>query len=398
MLGIEDYGSDSGSEEKDQVQTPVQAKSIALPAPSQSTSTIAATTKVKAKRLKKITIGLPSLPASQDDEDGEGADGPPAKRLRRTGVGGSSLLSMLPAPKQIKPVPAQPERILGSKAGPGLVFNVSQPSSSPAVTITASDEGTFKDGQRNQVLSDDERMIESTGKSLATSFLPPSLARGRPNISLEEVTKAATAPHTMSSKSTSTPSTDFFSLDSVSNKSTTSDSYLSSVASSASKFSSAPEVPTFEPPEPTPTDTYPGYYQLPSGAWATYDPTYYATFLKKWQDEYDAQVRALEKGTARGFEGYESGSVQEIDTAKEMERAKVELKEREEKKALTRGAGAGPSAPKMKITASKMSGIAKTRHQLATLLRDAYQNREALEEQIAEAKRNRKEAGNKYGF
>ena len=44
-----------------------------------------------------------------------------------------------------------------------------------------------------------------------------------------------------------------------------------------------------------------------------------------------------------------------------------------------------------------MSGIAKTRHQLATLLRDAYQNREALEEKIAEGRRNRKEAGNKYG-
>ena len=44
-----------------------------------------------------------------------------------------------------------------------------------------------------------------------------------------------------------------------------------------------------------------------------------------------------------------------------------------------------------------MSGIAKTRHQLATLLRDAYQNREALEERIAEGRRNRKEAGNKYG-
>ncbi len=44
-----------------------------------------------------------------------------------------------------------------------------------------------------------------------------------------------------------------------------------------------------------------------------------------------------------------------------------------------------------------MSGIAKTRHQLATLLRDAYQNRESLEEKIAEGRRNRKEAGNKYG-
>ena len=44
-----------------------------------------------------------------------------------------------------------------------------------------------------------------------------------------------------------------------------------------------------------------------------------------------------------------------------------------------------------------LGGRAKTRHQLSTLLTDAYQNREALEEKIAMARRNRKEAGNKYG-
>jgi proline-rich protein PRCC len=31
------------------------------------------------------------------------------------------------------------------------------------------------------------------------------------------------------------------------------------------------------------------------------------------------------------------------------------------------------------------------------LLNEAYENREALEEKIAEGRRNRKEAGNKYG-
>jgi len=45
-----------------------------------------------------------------------------------------------------------------------------------------------------------------------------------------------------------------------------------------------------------------------------------------------------------------------------------------------------------------MSGIARSRHQLSTLLREAYENREALEEKIAEGRRNRKEAGNKYGM
>jgi len=46
---------------------------------------------------------------------------------------------------------------------------------------------------------------------------------------------------------------------------------------------------------------------------------------------------------------------------------------------------------------SKVSKGARKRGQLASLLVEAYQNREALEEQIAEGRRNRKEAGNKYG-
>ncbi len=53
---------------------------------------------------------------------------------------------------------------------------------------------------------------------------------------------------------------------------------------------------------------------------------------------------------------------------------------------------------RISLQPSKFSGIAKSRHQLSTLLRDAYENREALEERIAEGRRNRKEAGNKYGM
>ena len=44
-----------------------------------------------------------------------------------------------------------------------------------------------------------------------------------------------------------------------------------------------------------------------------------------------------------------------------------------------------------------MNRVANSRHQLSTLLKQAYENREALEERIAQGKRNRKEAGNKYG-
>jgi proline-rich protein PRCC len=95
--------------------------------------------------------------------------------------------------------------------------------------------------------------------------------------------------------------------------------------------SSAPEVGTFTPPLPTPTDPYPGYYLLPSGSWAAYDAVYYATFVKKWQKEYDAHVRALEKGEVER----EAEEAAEVNMGKEMEKARREVKEREDRKALT---------------------------------------------------------------
>lgn len=134
---------------------------------------------------------------------------------------------------------------------------------------------------------------------------------------------------------------------------TTSKTEAKNTASSSSSIlttvSAAPELPTFEPPEPTPTDPYPGYYQLPSGSWAAYDLEYYNKFMKKWEQEYNAHVRALEKGTMKGFEGLQDAAVEEIDALKEMEKAKKEVQEREAKKAITQGAGGAPAAPKMNI-------------------------------------------------
>ena len=122
-----------------------------------------------------------------------------------------------------------------------------------------------------------------------------------------------------------------------------------STSSSLSLLSAAPSLPTFELPEPTQTDPYPGYYQLSSGVWAAYDSEYYAKFMKKWEHDYNSQLRALEKGAIKGFEGLEDAAVEEIDALKEMEKAKKEIQEKEEKKAVTRGAGGGPVAPKMNI-------------------------------------------------
>jgi hypothetical protein len=122
-----------------------------------------------------------------------------------------------------------------------------------------------------------------------------------------------------------------------------------STSASMPTVSSAPQIEDFTPPEPTPTDPYPGYYLLPNGSWAAYDPMYYKKIYDKWQSEYNTHVRALEKGMVKGFEGLETAGAHEVDALAEMERAKKEIQEREEKKALTHGAGGAPAAPRMNI-------------------------------------------------
>ena len=118
-------------------------------------------------------------------------------------------------------------------------------------------------------------------------------------------------------------------------------------------YTAAPQVDDFTPPEPTPEDPYPGYYLLPSGQWAAYDPAYYKKFYDKWKKDYDNHVRALEKGTVKGFEGFEDDAA-EVNAADEMERAKREVQELEEKKTLTIGGQHVQAAPKMNI---KVRGI-----------------------------------------
>jgi hypothetical protein len=77
---------------------PSKKSTISLPPPSASTSNVPP----KPKRApKKITISLPSLTATDDNDSDDLKDaGPAAKKPRlESGAGSSSLLSMLPAPK-----------------------------------------------------------------------------------------------------------------------------------------------------------------------------------------------------------------------------------------------------------------------------------------------------------
>ncbi|KAF9483767.1 hypothetical protein BDN70DRAFT_904054 [Pholiota conissans] len=398
MLGIEDYGSDNDS--RSASPEPVEKQSTkqlpkALPK------------SAKPQRAPKIiTIALPSISApGKDTPDRELENDQPVKK-QRTGTGISSLLSILPTPKECNPTrPTQ--RVLGGGSGRGSNFKTKF---QPQIADVSNYEPIINDTSHNREIQIAEDSIPSP---VPTLFRPTSLAKGKKNISIEEtdinqVRPIQSAQSTLASASgpmsvaapAPAPASDFFSFSSLGSTSRLSSKPPAVKTPSTSllgTFSAAPELPTFEPPEPTREDSYPGYYQLPSGAWAAYDAEYYGKFMKKWEAEYNAHVRALEKGTIKGFEGLQSADVEEVDALKEMEKAKREIQDREAKKAVTQGADGGPVAPKMNISASKMSGVARSRHQLSTLLKEAYENREALEERIAQGKRNRKEAGNKYG-
>ncbi|KAL1944480.1 hypothetical protein VTO73DRAFT_2910 [Trametes versicolor] len=423
MLGVEGYGSDSDnasdSETTPQVSTttssasitsrlpaPTKKSTFALPPPSSSVSSSKASSGLALpppktrKAPKKIAIGLPSL-LKDDDRTSDTDDRPPTKKARlESGAGASGLLSMLPAPKNNAPIAPAAERVLGGGRGPGLVFKATPSASLRTATVEDAEDSDGETQQRDVLDSSHTSILEEkVEKKASIPFMPTSVARGKANVSVEE-------KHSAPVSRPSAPAVDFFSLGTASSSSSRAASTLPSISavppiSSKPAIhvpSAAPQVEDFVAPEPTPTDPYPGYYLLPSGQWAAYEPTYYKKFYDKWKREYDAHVRALEKGKVKGFEDLDAEGLQEVNAFQEMEKAKKEVQELEERKALTNGADAAPEAPKMNIKGAALGGRARTRHQLSTLLTEAYQNREALEERIAQGRKNRKEAGNKYGF
>ncbi|KAI0302173.1 mitotic checkpoint regulator, MAD2B-interacting-domain-containing protein [Russula brevipes] len=390
---VDAYGSDNSDNSGDEYtprprSSPKQKNSISLslPAPSHSSGSGSSSLNLPAPKVKKapkkIAIDLPALP-KDDSVDRDSDEVRPAKKPRTDagGAGSSALFSRLPAPKLAAPVKAAPERILGSGKGPGLVFNNPPSHRTQDTSRTPSNV----DSQTTSEVTEEEQ-------SVSLPFTPLSVSKGKANISLEEVSSKGKIKALDSSPPAAT---DLFSL----NSAKTPSGSIATPMRIASSFSisSAPQIDDYTPPEPKPDDPYPGYYQLPSGTWVAHDPTYYQQFYDKWKTDYDREVRALEK-KVKGFEDADADDTQEINALREMEKAKKEIQEREEKKALTQGTGGEPAAPKMNIKGSKVSKGARKRGQLASLLVEAYQNREALEEKIAEGRRNRKEAGNKYGF
>jgi hypothetical protein len=94
-------------------------------------------------------------------------------------------------------------------------------------------------------------------------------------------------------------------------------------------ISSAPAVADFIPPPPTPNDPYPGYYQLPSGTWAAYEPEYYNSFFASTAQEKDGEQEDGRVG--RHWEEFNSKGADfiDIDVSKGLEEARVERERRE---------------------------------------------------------------------
>ncbi|KAG8998834.1 hypothetical protein FRB94_006635 [Tulasnella sp. JGI-2019a] len=404
MLGLDNYGSDSDSDHDDvlkkEPRTTLQAQpkssllsalppprangsgstGVSLPGSSNAMNLPAPKAKNK-KRDGPIKIKVESLKPSNTSDD---EDQPPAKKPRlesngkkAVGAGSSALLAMLPAPKKTSTLALPPPKMLGSGAGG---------SETGAIIETPGPVGGGSETQDSEELS----------------FLPAFLRKPRnappPSINKPGV---AAAVGTSAPPPTAAPEleeADFFSIGSKPVTSTArlpSSGTLSGTALNAG-VSSAPVVKEYQPPDPTPYDPYPGYYELPSGEWRAYDPVYYKSHWENWQAVYSGASDIKGKGKdGRGWEGADNDDLATVDADEEMR--KSNLAERERQKGLT----APPTiikgnAPQVKQ--QKANGLARSRHQLSTLLTEAYENREAIEEKIAQGRRNRKEAGNKYGF
>jgi hypothetical protein len=174
MLGLVDYGSDSDTDH----QPPPPAKKTQRPP-------------------KKIAITLPALKDASADESEEPER--PVKR-RKTGAGASSLLSILPTPKQANILPAS-QQVLGGGKGSSFAFRTQPPLPDTIIGDHKALPSSADLGQAPDV----------PAQSTATLFRPLSLAKGKKNLSVEEpgINHIAKPP---TQTSLPTPNVDFFSL------------------------------------------------------------------------------------------------------------------------------------------------------------------------------------------
>ncbi|GAA5953193.1 hypothetical protein JCM21900_006135 [Sporobolomyces salmonicolor] len=399
-MGLVDYGSDSDSDSGSgspppppaaprpaaaapssssssflSLPSPKSTSSLKLPPPSSSSAPSPAPTpappKKKDKAPLRIVLDLPSASsASADDQE-------PAKKRPKLALGSGNgggltgLAAMLPKPKnevkpQVAPAAKAPAANVGSEAG-------------------AAGLGDMFGGEAE--------VQRGPGPAM---FVPPSVkGKGKGK---------GTAP--AAPPKVEEPAVDFFGIGSVtSSTSTTSSTVASSTAKSSLTISSAPSVssaPSTSAPSsgsasnpfgtPTASDPYPGFTQLPSGEWVAKDAKTY----EMWMAWSASQAQHAGGDVPKGFEAREideKGMV-EVDEAQRAREAwatrpsTVPGKDAEGYKK----SGAIKGIPKQASQAARRKG------QLSSLIASAHDNRAELEERIAQARTNRKSAGNKYGF
>ncbi|GAA6010295.1 hypothetical protein JCM11491_006253 [Sporobolomyces phaffii] len=386
-MGLVDYGSDSDSDSTPPPAVAAPPKSIAtsssgssllnlpppksslnLPKPAAATSSSTSVpTKPNLPPPKKKEKGpvriLLDLPAAQPDATA--ADGPARKKPKLAlgnGAGLSGLAAMLPKPKN------------DAKVAPPAAAPV--PPSRPA-TLAAGLGDMFGQGEAAPV------------EEKASMFAPTSVrGKGKGKVS------AAPPP-----SAPAEPAVDFFGIGSVTASSASSLSSSSKpTVSSAPAISSAPslrEPATSTAKQPTADDPYPGFTQLPSGEWVAKDQKSYELAVQ-WQQQQQAQLAAQGDGLPKGFDEKEIANMGGYKDVDEAQRAKdawatrpsvVPGREEEYKKST-----------QIKGIPKQASQQARRKGQLSSLIAEAHDNRAELEERIAQARSNRKSAGNKYGF
>ena len=180
-----------------------------------------------------------------------------------------------------------------------------------------------------------------------------------------------------------------------------------STAPAAPRISAAPApaAPTLETnyyatlPLPTPRDPYPGFFQKPDGSWAAKRPEEWAIWAAV---HTPAESSADEKPTPAvpdlpaDFDDTARTNSIEIRAASlranggAVDTRPSKVTEEDKKKA--------EEAKEQQKSQKKFTHVARSRHQLGTLIADAVNNRVELEDRIAQMKSNKRSGGSKYGF
>ena len=144
-------------------------------------------------------------------------------------------------------------------------------------------------------------------------------------------------------------------------------------------------MPDYVPPDPSPYDPYPGYYQTPSGEWESYEPSFYQSKVRQWQIDAGVDVEAAEEEEQKrklGLAGKDIVDVSAKDIQKQMRPTQLEADKPQEHIEVSGPQGRG----------------ARARGQLSSLISEAVNKRTELEEKISQGKANRGNASKVYGF